>query len=72
MKPEQTKPQIDLWILAKLTTTNTPPNGYGNPYTVYTNNDVYPTLEAAQHQQLFEMLKNGVKYEIFHLEFPVV
>ena len=71
MRPEQTRTHQDVWVLMKLGMNNNPKNGYGQPWTVMTDTDVYTSLESAQQAQTFEALKNGIKYEIFHLEFPL-
>lgn len=67
MKPEQNLTQVDIWILVQL--------GVGisqtRPHTVMTSNDCYYSLEEAQQAQTFEALKHGIKYHIFHLEFPL-
>ena len=71
MKPENSKTHLDLWILAKASPINVPRGGVGSPWSIMYDNDVYMTLEAAQQQQTFEILKNNMKFEIFHLEFPL-
>lgn len=68
MLPEQPNTKIDVWILVQL--------GVGinahKPYTVMTHNECYYSLDEAQQHQTFEALKHGIKYQIFHLEFPNV
>lgn len=72
MLPESTKTSIEVWVLLKLGLNgNNPKHGYGNPFTVMMDGEVYNSLALAQQAQTFEALKNGIKYEIFHLEFPV-
>ena len=71
MRPEPAKTHQDIWVLAKLGLNNNPKQGYGTPWTVMLDGDVYISLESAQQAQSWEALKNGIKYEIFHLEFPL-
>ena len=71
MKPEQPQQQIDVWVLAKLTPSLMPKGSYGiKPYSIAYEQEVYFSLADAQQAQTFTALKDGIKYEIFHLEFP--
>lgn len=70
MKPEQEQTHIDLWVLVKLHTNNIPKGGMGKPYSLAFE-DVYPSLAEAQQAQTYEALRSSIKYEIFHLEFPL-
>lgn len=70
MLPEPLQTKIDLWVLIKLHTNNIPKGGLGKPYNLVFE-DVYHSLEEAQQAQTYEALKSSIKYEIFHLEFPV-
>lgn len=71
MQPEHNQTKIDVWVLVKLTIANTPKGGFGKPYTIMTDSDVYMSLAEAQQAQTWEALKNGISYSIFHLEFPL-
>jgi hypothetical protein len=71
MKPELNQTHVGLYVLVKLTTNNMPKGGYGSPYTVMLESNVYQSLEDAQQAQTYEALKNSIKYDIFHLEFPI-
>lgn len=71
MKPEQNKIDIKLYTLALLSTNGMPSGGYGSPYSIIYGNNVYESLEDAQKAQTYEALKNGIKYHIFCLEFPL-
>lgn len=72
MKPVKNTGHYSVWMLARLLANgNYYPQGYGCPYTLDHNNNLFTTLESAQQAQTYEALKNGAKYEIFHLEFPV-
>lgn len=71
MKPEPNSTHVGLYVLVKLTTNNMPKYGIGSPYTVMLESNVYSTLEEAQQAQTYEALKNSIKYDIFHLEFPL-
>jgi hypothetical protein len=70
MRPEQRNEYLSVWCLIKLQANNIPRGGAGNPYSLVFE-DTHYTLESAQHAQTFEALKSGIKYEIFHLEFPL-
>ena len=71
MTPEPKPMKLEVWILAELTVNPQWHPGYpGNPYQITSNFESYMSLQAAQQQQTFEVLKNGRRYEIFHLEFP--
>jgi hypothetical protein len=70
MKPEQHKSYIDIWVLAQLGTVHHT-SAQDSPWTVVWEPNVYNTLASAQQAQTFMALKSNVKYEIFHLEFPV-
>lgn len=71
MKPEQHLTEIKLYTLATVTTNGMPHGGYGSPYSIIYGNNVYETLDDAQRAQTYEALKNGIKYHIFCLEFPL-
>lgn len=71
MKPELAQTAVSVWVLLKLGLNNNHKVSQLNPYTVMMDGEVYNSLESAQQAQTFEALKNGIKYEIFHLEFPL-
>jgi hypothetical protein len=70
MKPEPRQEYLSIWVLVKLQPNNIPRGGAGNPYSLVFE-DTYYSLEAAQQAQTYEALKSTIKYEIFHLEFPL-
>ena len=67
MKPIARPEFIDIWMLVSL--------GVGinqhKAHTIMTHNEIYYTLDEAQKAQTYEALKSGIKYEVFHLEFPI-
>lgn len=71
MKPESTQTAVSVWVLLKLGLNNNHKSTGLNPYTVMMEGEVYSSLALAQQAQTFEALKNSIKYEIFHLEFPL-
>lgn len=72
MTPEHNQTKVDIWVLAKLgLNSRNPKYEQGSPYTVMLDGEVYTSLAQAQSAQTYEVLKSSIKYEIFHLEFPL-
>jgi hypothetical protein len=67
MKPEPRQEYLSVWLLAQIGAVN----HSIPPYTVVTDSQVYMSLKDAQEAQTFQALRSSIKYEIFHLEFPL-